>query len=119
MLTAERPQHFEVVVDVEVQCVDPVFAFVVGGLNGNRCKGIDVANLEDIDDSFDPSPPLRILCNYIGHLQSCDVEALRRRGQGDAVVETCFAHAGKRRVGVAGHDQLVVYFVTHYHDVVA
>ena len=23
------------------------------------------------------------------------------------------------RVGVAGHDQFVVYFVTHYHDVVA
>ena len=22
-------------------------------------------------------------------------------------------------VGVAGHDQFVVYFVTHYHDVVA
>ena len=37
----------------------------------------------------------------------------------DAVVETCFAHAGKRRVVVAGHDQFVVYFVTHYHDVVA
>lgn len=35
------------------------------------------------------------------------------------LLSTCFAHAGKRRVGVAGHDQFVVYFVTHYHDVVA
>ena len=28
VLTAERPQHFEVVVNIEVQRIDPVFAFV-------------------------------------------------------------------------------------------
>ena len=97
-----------------VHLVNPVAAFVVGGLQGDDTEGVDVTHLVDIDDAVDTAAPLVVLADDVGNLQTGEIEVLRRRVERHAVVGI---DEPEGREVVARHDDLAVDLVADYLDV--
>ena len=70
-------QVFVVVVDVGVELVEPLCAFVaVGSDGGDGTEGVDVAHFVDVDGAVDATASFGVVAHDVGHLQPGNVERL-------------------------------------------
>ena len=107
MFCDEIAERSVVVVDIDVEGVNPVLALVVSRLDSLRGKGIDVAHLIDVDGTIQTTTGCGIPTDDVSHHQSCDVERFRRRGEDDSLSINS-THRAER---IAGHYQFTVNLV--------
>ena len=88
-----------------------MLTFVVGGLQGDGPEGIDVANLENVDDTVDASACLGVGTDDVGNLQTCGIETLRRRVKRDTVVQVGLVDSSEGDELVPRHCQFTMNFI--------
>ena len=114
-LTEELPQGEVVVVEVDVEVVEPRLAVVVCGLQGDDAEGVDVAHLVDVDGTVNASACLAVVADDVGNLQTGGIERFRWRTEDDGLI----VDGGEGCVVVAGHDEFAVYLVADDAHMVA
>ena len=91
---------------------------VVSRNGGNDTEGVYVAHLVEVDGTVDAAARLIVGCHDVGYLQAGNVERLAGRHARHGPARNLSAQGGKGRIGMARHDKLAMYLVSHHRHAV-
>lgn len=108
-----------VAVDVFEELLEPFGAVAVGLDGGDDAEGVDIADLVVVDGAVDAHAHVAVGADYVGNLQTRDVEGLARRHAGDGACREVGSDGREGGVAVGREDEFAVDFVRDDDDVVA